>query len=226
MCGILFFRNGGVVDEPGTGQFGAAPTGLLLFPGDATAVYRAYRLSGSGKGYPKDFPFDFPAATTLFREPVTFCADCTAGRCLYKVIFPEPPLAFFRVRVFRVYKIFHCPVKVQLATVNFKTSESTLFPVKIFSLFALQGFKSGVAHGYQVFFSLLSHIGNLPQFTHKSIIAGKTGKTRGRMMVYREVCKSVVTAKKNFFATKYMFFSIKKNVNSEYTFCKKAIYVL
>ena len=46
------------------------------------------------------------------------------------------------------------------------------------------------------------------------------------MMVYREVCKSVVTAKKNFFATKYMFFSIKKNVNSEYTFCKKGIYVL
>lgn len=211
MCGIFFFRNCGVVDKPGTRQLGATAAGFLLLTDNTAAVDGTYCFSGTGKRYPKDFPFDFPAATTLFREPVTFCADCTAGGWLCKVVFPEPSFAFFGVRVFRVYKIFHCPIKIQLASVNFKTSESTLFPVKVFSLFALQGFKSGVSHGYQVLFSLLSHIGNLPQFTHRSIIAGKTGKTRGlrHVMVYREVCKKGSDCKKEFFGNKMIFFGNK-----------------
>lgn len=157
---------------------GATSAGFLLLTDNTAAVDGTYCFSGTGKRYPKDFPFDFPATATLFGESVTFCANRSAGGRLCKVVLPEPPFAFFRVRVFRVHKVFHRPVKVQLATVNLNTPESTLFPVKVFRLFAFQGFKGGVSHGCQVFFGLLSHIGNLPQFTHRSIIAGKTGKSK------------------------------------------------
>ena len=107
---------------------------MPMLPVHAAIVHAATHIARISQ--PKNFSFYLPTSGALQRKETALHTDSPTRRNLDKLILPIPPATFHRVGIFRIHKIFDCPIQVKLATVKGASAQGAFFGIQFVRLFA------------------------------------------------------------------------------------------
>ena len=116
---------------------------------------------------PKDLALYLPASRTVDRKARALDTNGPTGRDLHIIVFPIPPLAFPRVRILGIDKIFHGTIQIELAAIDHTSARGTLLGIQLVRALAPQGLDRGITHPDQILFRLFPDIWYFPKLTHK-----------------------------------------------------------